>query len=311
MLNHGFDGRLGKLSETVIDMLEKDLGYNVKVAIVNCADYGVPQLRERAVFIATSVGTASLPMPTHADPLDVNALGTGRMPWVTVEEAIRDLPTPPLLNDSLGGTDLKNYNEMDQTDFMRVMRTSNTFPYNHITRSYRESVLNIIREMRPGLTWVAESARMREAYATTIELFARELKISGAIAKKRLEQSGAINPVFYKNYYWSAYSRLAWDKPALTITANANFLGSGQFTHPTQDRGITMREAAQLQSFDDDFRFITSDNDKCDTKRIGIGMDMIGEAVPPLLAGALANHLADQLDQRGRPVISKATAQAI
>jgi len=73
-------------------------------------------------------------------------------------------------------------------------------------------------------------------------------------------------------------------------------LGSGQFSHPIDDRGITMREAARLQSFDDDFRFITSNDDKLDTTRIGVGMDMIGEAVPPLLAEVLANHLANQLD---------------
>lgn len=102
MLNHGFDGRLGRLSEIVIQMLEKDLGYKVEVAVVNCADYGVPQLRERAIFIASSVGPASLPKRTHADPKDKTLLDSGRKPWVTVSEAISDLP-PPLVEDSLGG----------------------------------------------------------------------------------------------------------------------------------------------------------------------------------------------------------------
>jgi site-specific DNA-cytosine methylase len=101
---------------------------------------------------------------------------------------------------------------------------------------------------------------------------------------------------FYRDYYWSAYTRLAWDRPALTITANANFLGSGRFTHPSADRGITMREAARLQSFDDDFRFITSDAGPDSTCKIGIGLDMIGEAVPPLLARAFAVKIAEQLD---------------
>lgn len=58
-----------------------------------------------------------------------------------------------------------------------------------------------------------------------------------------------------------------------------------------------MREAARLQSFDDDFRFITSPNNPKDTERIGVGMDMIGEAVPPLLAKAIATHIAGLLDQ--------------
>jgi len=295
MLNHGFDGRLGKLSEIVIDMLEKDLGYSVKVAVINCADYGVPQLRERAVFIATSVGTASFPSTTHANPNDTFSIGNGKLPWVTVGDAIRDLPPPSHILETLGGQDKSIYVGVEG-DFAKIMRTSSTFPYNHITRSYRKSVLNIIKEMRPGYTWAAESERMRKNYETIIDLFSRELKISQADARKNLEKNEVINPVFFKNYYWSAYSRLTWEEPALTITANANFLGSGQFSHPIDDRGITMREAARLQSFDDDFRFITSNDDKLDTTRIGVGMDMIGEAVPPLLAEVLANHLANQLD---------------
>jgi site-specific DNA-cytosine methylase len=68
--------------------------------------------------------------------------------------------------------------------------------------------------------------------------------------------------------------------------------------HPTEMRGITMREAARLQSFDDDFRFITSMSDDNETTRIGLGMDMIGEAVPPNLSQAIATHLASQLDTR-------------
>ena len=124
-------------------------------------------------------------------------------------------------------------------------------------------------------------------------------------AKQRLIDNGVVNPAFYKAYYWSAYTRLAWDQPALTITANANFLGSGRFTHPDQDRGITMREAARLQSFDDDFRFITSADDLENTSRIGIGMDMIGEAVPPLLGRAIAVHIAKLLDQHNATVDRK------
>lgn len=65
MLNHGFDGRLGRLSETVVEILECDLGYNVVVGVLTAADYGVPQIRDRAFFIASSVGAASFPEATH------------------------------------------------------------------------------------------------------------------------------------------------------------------------------------------------------------------------------------------------------
>lgn len=297
MLNHGFEGRLGKLSEIVIQMLEKDLGYKVEVAIVNCADYGVPQLRERAVFIASSIGPASLPKATHANPKDERLLKEGHIPWVTVAQAIGDLPSPTFETDALGGGPLNLYGEIP-SDYARSMRTSNSFPYNHITRRYKASILDIIREMQPGQTWDAESERMRAKYELAVIDFAKAKGIPEKRARASLERSGVINPVFYKDYYWSAYTRLAWDAPALTITANANFLGSGRFSHPEQLRGITMREAARLQSFDDEFRFVTSIIDDKDTTRIGIGMDMIGEAVPPALSQSIALHLASQLDAR-------------
>jgi len=297
MLNHGFDGRLGKLSEIVIQMLERDLGYKVEVAVVNCADYGVPQLRERAIFIASSIGSASLPPRTHADPKNAKLMAAGLSPWATVRDAIGDLPTPSSNDDILGGGPIELYGD-DPSPYAQSMRTASAFPYNHITRSYRRSVLDIIKEMRPGETWDAESVRMQTKYERATTKLAKVKGISADSARAELLMSGAINPVFYKEYYWSAYTRLAWDSPALTITANANFLGSGRFTHPTEQRGITMREAARLQSFDDDFRFVTSDSDDGDTARVGIGMDMIGEAVPPLLSKAIATYLAAQLDSR-------------
>ncbi len=297
MLNHGFEGRLGKLSELVIQMLERDLDYKVEVAVVNCADYGVPQLRERAVFIASSVGAASFPAFTHADPSKPKMLAEGRKPWVTVADAIGDLCEPSAGLDEHGGGSLGLYGA-DPSEYARMMRTSKSFPFNHITRGYKQSVLDIIKEMRSGETWDAESERMRAKYSRAIAKLAKAKGITAKAAQNALEKAGSINPAFYKDYYWSAYTRLAWDAPALTITANANFLGSGRFSHPTEMRGITMREAARLQSFDDDFRFVTSESNETDTTRVGIGMDMIGEAVPPLLSQAIATHLAAQLDAR-------------
>src|SRR5439155_14716451 len=124
---------------------------------------------------------------------------------------------------------------------------------------------------------------------------------SRAATIKRLAKEGVINLSFYRRYYWSAYTRLAWDRPALTITANSNFLGSGRFTHPGADRGITMREAARLQSFPDDFAFITSTEGPPDTSNAGVALDMIGEAVPPLMAESLARHIACLLDAARKP----------
>jgi DNA-cytosine methyltransferase len=298
MLSHGYKGRLGKLAETVVDMLQSDMRYSVQVGVLNAADYGVPQLRERAFILATSIGTASFPTPIRVDPSRKDLARTGLLPWTTVADALKDLPDPSRDQEELGGLSVGLYRK-PQTDYARRLASRRAFPFNHIARSYSESVLRIIREMRPGMTWDSESARMREKYEAMIARAAAG-GITRAAARKRLTQDGKLNPVFYKRYYWSAYTRLAWNAPALTITANANFLGSGRFTHPEQLRGITMREAARLQSFDDDFRFITSESDELDTVRIGIGLDMIGEAVPPLLATAFAEQIAGIFDASAR-----------
>jgi site-specific DNA-cytosine methylase len=91
-----------------------------------------------------------------------------------------------------------------------------------------------------------------------------------------------------KKFYGSAYRRLAWDEPALTITTWVYHVGSGRFAHPDEPRGITMREAARLQSFDDDFLF---------PPLINPVSQMIGNAVPPLLSEAFAYEFAAILDR--------------
>jgi DNA (cytosine-5)-methyltransferase 1 len=75
------------------------------------------------------------------------------------------------------------------------------------------------------------------------------------------------------------YGRLYWDKPSITITHYARNPASGRFTHPEQDRGLTAREAAILQSFPNGFAFCGKSDDI---------YRQIGEAVPPMLSSAIA-----------------------
>ena len=76
-----------------------------------------------------------------------------------------------------------------------------------------------------------------------------------------------------------SYGRLFWDRPSITITHYARNPASGRYSHPTQDRGLTAREAAILQSFPNGFVFDGSFDDI---------YRQIGEAVPPLMATAIA-----------------------
>lgn len=79
------------------------------------------------------------------------------------------------------------------------------------------------------------------------------------------------------------YGRLSWDKPAITITQYARNPASGRYSHPEQNRGLTIREAARLQSFPDGYLWNGS---------LGDNFKQIGEAVPPLLSLAIAAKIA-------------------
>ncbi len=82
------------------------------------------------------------------------------------------------------------------------------------------------------------------------------------------------------------YGRLSWDKPSITITHYARNPASGRYTHPEQDRGLTAREAAILQSFPDGFEFCGKSDDI---------YRQIGEAVPPMLSSAIASSILIEL----------------
>lgn len=83
------------------------------------------------------------------------------------------------------------------------------------------------------------------------------------------------------------FGRLWWNRPAFTIRTEFYKPEKGRHLHPSQHRPLTHREAARLQSFEDDFKFFGSKTE------IAI---QIGNAVPPLLARHIANHLLLQLD---------------
>lgn len=82
------------------------------------------------------------------------------------------------------------------------------------------------------------------------------------------------------------YGRLYWDRPAITITHYARNPASGRYTHPEQDRGLTAREAANLQSFPKGFEFTGKSDDI---------YRQIGEAVPPMLSAAVAANVLIEL----------------
>lgn len=91
--------------------------------------------------------------------------------------------------------------------------------------------------------------------------------------------------------YPSVYGRMEWDKPAPTMTTQCFGFGNGRFGHPEQDRAISLREAAILQSFPRNYKFLNRDEDM-GFKSLG---RLIGNAVPVELGRAIARSIKQHI----------------
>lgn len=113
-----------------------------------------------------------------------------------------------------------------------------------------------------------------------------------------------VGPKCLQNFkgYADVYGRLSWDKPSITITHYARNPASGRFVHPEQHRGLSMREAARLQSFPDGFEFVGNSDDV---------YRQIGEAVPPLMAAAIASNIFANLKKQSQPTIENIITEPV
>lgn len=93
--------------------------------------------------------------------------------------------------------------------------------------------------------------------------------------------------------YVSVYGRMKWDEPSPTITTQCYGLGNGRFGHPEQDRALTLREAALLQSFPLSYKFVAHPN-ALSTRQLGTH---IGNAVPVLLGQVIAKSIKLHLQE--------------
>lgn len=94
------------------------------------------------------------------------------------------------------------------------------------------------------------------------------------------------------------YGRLAWDEPAVTLTARFDSFTRGRFAHPEEHRTITLREGARIQTFPDDFMFIGNREQVA---------RQIGNAVPPLLAKAIGLAISTALSSPRKGMAGKKT----
>jgi len=204
--------------ENVIDIVEKefqDIGYNVSYKILNAAEYGVPQKRERVIFIANSLGLENgtlFPKKTHGPESQENK------PFNTVRDAIMDITKIPDPKDEWSHKPMEHSEKVKKRLQLMPKNSDLAFDQSFLPKSLR-----------------------RKAFAHNCK-------------------------------------RLPLDKPSVTLVP-----GHYAFpVHPTLPRTITVREAARLQTFPDDFLFFGNR----DSQAL-----LAGNAVPVLLARSIAQQL--------------------
>jgi DNA (cytosine-5)-methyltransferase 1 len=235
------------------------LGYDCEWKILNAAHFGVPQRRERLIFMGSERGArVRFPAPTNESNgstighmkrsrmlLPVDDLFSPRLALkraVTVMDAIGDLP--PVKS----GERADKYTKEPETDYQRERRNGCKELTLHYSTAHTPRMLEIVKYSGKNISCIP----------------------------MRLISSG----------FSSCYSRLDADMPAVTITVNFVHPASNRCVHPVCDRALTPREGARLQSFDDDFRFAGNRSQV---------VKQIGNAVPPLLGQAIGEALARSL----------------
>ena len=201
----------------------RDAGYSTWQGIVECADYGTPQRRQRLVVLASRLGPIRL--------LTAAEFGVERQ---TVREAISTLH-PVRAGETHGIDALHRASALTRKNMKRIEAS------------------------RPGGTWRDWPEHL---------VLPCHRKASGA-------------------GYPSIYGRMQWDDQSPTITTQFYNYGSGRFGHPTQNRAITLREAALLQTFPRRYSFI-SDHASVNVRGLG---RLIGNAVPVMLARVIGRSI--------------------
>ena len=225
--------RRARVFADFLDVLDGE-GFEVFHALVNCADYGVPQQRKRLVLLASRLGSIRLVAPATAQ---------GRR--ITVRDAIGEMP-PLEAGEACTDDPLHQACELSPLNLKRI------------------------RASKPGGTWRDWDESLRAAC--------------------HRKTSGKTFP--------GVYGRMTWEDPSPALTTQYYGFGNGRFGHPSQDRGISLREGAILQSFPKTYEFVPMG---APIHRKVVGR-LIGNAVPVKLGAAIGEsvvlHVEEWLEAR-------------
>lgn len=226
----------------------------------------VPQLRDHPVFAEFTATLSELGYQFWHDDVECMRYGIPQTRKRLTLLASRFGPIRLMPPTHPEGHELKVRNTIGHLDPIPAGGASAADP---LHRSSRLSEINLrrIRASSPGGTWRDWNEELR--------------------AECHSRDSGATYP--------SVYGRMAWEDPAPTITTQCFGFGNGRFGHPEQDRAISLREAALLQTFPPDYEFVEPGA----TIRFAVVGRMIGNAVPVRLAEVVARSILDHAAAHG------------
>jgi DNA-cytosine methyltransferase len=246
------------VADHVVRSLER-AGYLPFPKLLDAVWYGVPQHRARFFLLAVHRDTGytrddfgdwgPFPAPTHGPTCDY--------PYITVRQAIADLPEiGNAANDDVLPYSSLHYDALADNPYLTLMRhgAEPGIITDHITSRHADYVLDRYRRIPPGGNW-QDIADMMTNYA--------------GIGRT----------------HSNIYRRLRYDEPSITM----GHYRKSMLVHPTQDRGLSLREAARLQSIPDWFRLAGAADDR--PGGLMHKQQQLANAVCPLVAKAIADYL--------------------
>ena len=291
-------GLLSMENGKVIEMIKRDfedLGYKVDYKILNAADYGVPQARERVIIIGNRLNLENIyPEPTHANfkqnidlfNFDEVAITSDLLPHVTVKEAIGHLSDVRLRDESftLDGKIIYNHIASEKVNDKFWARK---YPVD------QAEICDYLKEWKNKAKMTVPSIDRHFGYKHTAGHWFRKDNKSGSIPKpedwwelKKLlgfddKFDKAVTEFEEREIKFEQSLRITnWDRPSDTITATQPEI------HVNKKRRLSVRECAILQSFPDDYIFTGSLNSQ---------YRQVGNAVPVLLANKIAMCIKEML----------------
>ena len=265
-------------------LLESELalaGYHVIPSkILDASDYGVPQARHRAIFLAYRDGLTPpvYPKPTY-----------GPEKKVTVMEAIGDL-----IGEKCPCS-LSEYAKASIAGRTPSAKTGKPIRSNHYKNTELSRLTEIVQERFSLYSQGQTTSELRKTIAkrgidlTSVPHLVAYCSETLGITEQEvisLAREGSVDRAFLDTLLTkkNVRTRLCANKPSPTVVTIAD-----DYVHPTENRTFSVRELARLQSFDDSFEFLGKRTTGGPRRRVEVPQyTQVGNAVPPLLAKAIA-----------------------